>query len=236
MSVLCIAHRGASGEAPENTLEAFELAIEQRADMIETDLHLCRDGSIVLAHDSELAGSEIATLCLDEIRQRCPGIPTLEEALGRCGSRIPFNLEIKTAPSGCYEGLERLALDAVREFGLLRGTLFSCFDDRVLETLRELEPAARIALLVSPRSAAKAEARARRLGAEAVNPALVLATSEHIAALHSLGLQVHVYTVDEPADTRRLLDAGVDGLFTNFPARLRSQLDSSTEADASGGA
>ena len=167
MSALCIAHRGASGEAPVNTLQAFELAIEQRADMIETDLHLTREGRIVLAHNSNLRGVEFATQSFEELRLRAPELPTLEEALALCGDRIPFNLELKTGVGGRYQGLERRVLDVVRGFDLLDRTLFSCFDDRVLRNLRDLEPAARIALLVAPRTDVEVETRARRLGAEA---------------------------------------------------------------------
>ncbi len=225
MSALCIAHRGASGEAPENTLQAFELAIEQRADMIETDLHLTREGRIVLAHNSDLSGVEFATQSFEELRLRAPELPTLEEALALCGDRIPFNLELKTGVGGRYQGLERRVLDVVRGFDLLDRTLFSCFDDRVLRNLRDLEPAARIALLVAPRTDVEVETRARRLGAEAVNPALRLASPKRIAELQAAGLEVHVYTVDAPAATRRLLQAGVDGIFTNYPGRLRQQID-----------
>ena len=234
LSALCIAHRGASGEAPENTLEAFELAIEQRADMIETDLHLTRDGRIVLAHDSQLASVEIGTLSLEQLQRRAPSVPTLEQALELCGARIPFNLELKSPRGRRYQGLERRVLEAVRGFDLLGRTLFSCFDDRVLKVLRELEPDARIALLIAPGTAADVEERARRLGAEAVNPGLVLATPGRIAELQAAGLDVPVYTVDLEADTRRLLEAGVDGLFTNYPGRLREQLERVAAADLRG--
>ena len=225
MTALCIAHRGASGEAPENTLKAFELAIEQRADMIETDLHLTRDGRVLLAHDSDLAGAELASRSFEELRLRAPQVPTLEEALELCGGRIPFNLELKTGRGGRYEGLERRVLEVVRSFDLLERTLFSCFDDRVLMQLHELEPSARIALLVAPGTAADVEKRAARVGAEAVNPALRLAKPKRIAELHSAGLRVYVYTVDAPAATLRLLQAGVDGIFTNYPGRLREQIE-----------
>jgi glycerophosphoryl diester phosphodiesterase len=109
--MLDIAHRGASQDATENTLEAFELAIAQGADMIETDLHLLRDGSVALYHDDRIGGIAVGELTLDELRHHLPYAPTLQETLDRCGARIPFNLEIKSPPEGDYVGLEEIALD-----------------------------------------------------------------------------------------------------------------------------
>ena len=133
-----IAHRGASVDALENTLEAFALAVEQGADMIETDLHLLRDGVVALYHDDEIGGVPVGELTLAELRGHLPRAPTLQEALDRFGARIPWNLEIKSPKSGDYAGLERIALDEVRRRGILEQTLFSSFSDSVLARLREL--------------------------------------------------------------------------------------------------
>ncbi len=229
---LVIAHRGASGQLAENTLPAYELAIEQRADMIEIDLHRTRDGATVIAHDEELSGlggkGEIAAATLAEVRALDAGgverVPTLDEVLDRFGGRIPFNLELKRGSSATYEGLERAALDAVRKRGLLEQTLFSSFFDPVLERLRALEPEARLARLFSPRDPERPLERARAVGAEAINPWLGLLQPELIEAAHAEGLAVYVFTVDEEQEMRSLLDLGVDGIFTNFPDRLRALL------------
>jgi len=101
---LVIAHRGASAYRPENTFPAYELALEQAADMIEIDLHLSRDGTVVVTHDELLAGlggrGEIADATLAELKTLDAGrgerIPTLDEVLDRFGSRIPFNLDRKS--------------------------------------------------------------------------------------------------------------------------------------------
>jgi len=230
---LVIAHRGASGQLPENTLPAFALAVEQRSDMIETDLHLTRDGAIVITHDADLAGlggsGEIADASLDEVRALDAGggerVPTLDEVLDGFGARIPFNLELKSRDGAEYAGLEAAALEAVKRRGLLDRTLFSCFSDRVLETLRSLEPAARIGLLVAPDRARRAVERAGALGCEALNPWRGIAGPDLIAAAHDAGLAVYVFTVDAPDEMRALLAAGADGLFTNHPDRLRALLD-----------
>lgn len=229
---LVIAHRGASAYRAENTLAAYELAIEQDADMIEIDLHTTRDGAIVIAHDAELerigGEGEIGDATLEQVRALDAGrgqkVPTLGEVLDGFGSRIPFNLELKCEERGPYPGLEAATLDAVRSRGLLEQTLFSCFDDRVLRTLRELEPEARLAVLVSPRAPDRMLARAAEVGAEAVNPFLTLATAEFVAAAHEQGRAVYPYTPDERVWQQRLLAAGVDGMFTNMPDWLRTLL------------
>jgi glycerophosphoryl diester phosphodiesterase len=226
---LVIAHRGASGERPENTLSAYELAVAQRADMIEIDLHRTRDGAIVISHDEELAWlggrGEIADASLAEVRALDAGagerVPTLEEVLERFGARMPFNLELKQSTRGPYLGLEAASLERIERLKLLPVTLFSSFYDPVLAALRERSPAARIGVLVSGQAPHGWRERARRVGAEAVHFWVGLATPEAIAAAHGDGLAVHVYTVDAPDELKRLIDRGVDGIFTNYPARMR---------------
>jgi glycerophosphoryl diester phosphodiesterase len=221
VSFLNIAHRGASLDAPENTLEAFRLALAQGADMIETDLHLTRDHAVSLHHDSALDGEEIGGLRLEELRERAPSVPTLEEALDLVRDRIPFNLELKHPAGGEYEGLEARVLDEIRGRGLVQRTLFSSFRDSALVRMRKLEPKARIGLLVSERAEVTIEERALRVRVESVHLHRRLATRERIQALHAQGFRVYVYTVDDPEEQRRLLGEGVDGIFTNVPARLR---------------
>jgi glycerophosphoryl diester phosphodiesterase len=223
--LLVIAHRGASLDAPENTLEAFRLAVSQGADMIETDLHLTRDSAVAIFHDAEIEGEPIAGASLAALRQRRPSLPALDDVLDELGGIIPFNLELKRGVDGDYAGMVERVLDAVRRRGLLSSTLFSSFYDSMLAELHELEPRARIGLLVSRRAPVSILERARRVEAEAVHPELSLATEELVGELHGAGFRVNVYTVDDTVDQRRLIEWGVDGLFTNVPARLRELLD-----------
>jgi len=240
---LVIGHRGASAYRPENTLPAYELAIEQGADCIEIDLHRSKDGAIVVAHDAPLARiggeGEIGDRTLAEIRALDAGsfegrptrVPALDEVLDRFGARVPFNLEIKPGGRRVYEGLEAAALAALRERDLVPRTLFSSFVVAVLRELRRQEPVARLAVLVSPRvhpgcvDVEGAFALAGELGAEAINPHYLLASPELIERAHGAGLAVYVYTVDERDHMASLLDRGVDGLFTNRPDVLRRLVD-----------
>lgn len=232
---LVIAHRGASAHRPENTMPAFALAVEQRADMIETDLHVTRDGAVVITHDEELAGlggrGEIADATLAEIRALDAGggarVPTLDEMLDAFGAAIAFNLELKKGTRAEYEGLEAQAIEAVQTRGIAERTLFSSFYDPVLARLRAAAPEARIGLLISRRYPVRIVERARALGAEAIHPEAPLVDAALVETAHEAGLAVYVFTVDAEAEMRRLLSLGVDGLFTNHPDRMRALVDAS---------
>ena len=230
---LVIAHRGASGELPENTLPAFERAIELSADMIETDLHLSRDGVVVIHHDPELARlggeGEIGERTAAELAllNAAPGaavaarIPTLLELLDGFGDRMQFNLELKVGTREPYAGLEDRVLREVEQRGLMPRMLFSSFDDGVLERLRTRSPDARLAVLVAPERPERIFERATRVAAEAINPQCFLVDSELVEAAHAAGLAVYPYTANQLPEMIRLLDCGVDGIITNYPARLR---------------
>lgn len=231
---LVIAHRGASAYMPENTMGAYALAVEQRADMIEIDLHLTRDREIVVAHDADLGhfGAEgaIADATLAEVRRLDAGhgrgepatVPTLAEVLDGFGGKIPLNLEIKWSNDGDYPGLEERTISALDERGLGASILFSSFRDSILGRLREVSPTARLATLIDPRHAERMLERAEAMGSEAINPHFVLVTPKLVGDAHAAGLAVYVYTVDEEEQMKRLLDMGVDGLFTNRPDRMRA--------------
>lgn len=227
---LVIAHRGASGQRPENTLPAFELAVDQRADMIEVDLHTTADGEIVIRHDAELESlggtGEIGGATAAEIRRLDAGdgcvVPTLTEMLDRFAQRIPFNLELKIGAGGRYPGMEAAAVAAAAERGVLSQTLFSSFYEDVLMELRALGSEVRIAVLIAEAWPQGVFERARALQAEAVNPHYRLVDREWVERAHDEGMGIYPYTVDDPSTIERLLELGVDGLFTNHPGRMRA--------------
>ncbi|GAG16863.1 unnamed protein product, partial [marine sediment metagenome] len=159
-------------------------------------------------------------------------VPTLVEVLDAFGERIPFNLELKRGSRGEYPGMEAAAVEAAARRGLLEQTLFSSFYPPVLEALREVSPEVRIAVLVSPKFPQGAVERARLLAAEALNPERSLASRELVEAAHGEGMAVYVYTVDDQEEMQRLLDLGVDGLFTNHPRRMREMLAARQPSDA----
>lgn len=260
-----IAHRGASAEAPENTLAAFRRAIALGVEMIELDVRLTRDRVPVVIHDETLsrtAGGEgrVAEIGFAELRRHSAGawfdprfaderIPRLAEVFDLTRNGTAVNVEIKgdagrsqvpgeeRADSGAAE-TARAALAVVREAGALGRTLFSCFDPGPIEALRMEGVDVRLALLTGPSSlpalyafgspaAARAVlermARWDDLAPEAACVHRTLVSAALVEDLHARGWAAYVYTVDEEAAAERLDAMGVDGIFTNDPARLLSR-------------
>jgi len=194
---------------------------------------------VVVAHDAELAafGADgvIGERTLAELKSLDAGrgsgdaatIPTLDEVLDGFAGQLPFNLELKWDPDGPYPGLEAAAVAAVEDRGVLAQTLFSCFQDSILSELRRLSPNARLAVLVDPRlpDPHRMVERAREVGAEAVNPHHLLADPGRIREAHAAGLEVNTYTVDDPERMGVLIEAGIDGIFTNRPDVMRALVD-----------
>ena len=190
--MLVIAHRGASWELPENTLPAFERAIEMGADAIELDVRADRDGRLVVTHDAVVPGV---------------AYPTLEEALDLCRSRIPVMVELK-APRR-YRRHDVVAR-TVRLLG--PDDALVCFQRAALEEARALRPGLRtvqhVGLSVSIRGARDAWA---------AGFANARVTSRGIATARALGLEALVYTVNDPARMLELARFGATGVFTDRP-------------------
>lgn len=240
--MLVIAHRGASADQPENTLASFDLAVRQGADWIETDLHMTRDGVVVLLHDADLAriGGEgvVGETDWADLQRLDAGngerVPSLDTALDHVGREAAWNLEIKIGPKGRYQSLEVEALRAVESRGLGRRVVFSSFSGEVLATLRRYEHRALLGVLVGPRWGAFAMAfalrRAESLAAVAVHPGLRLVTPRRVERARRRGLAVYPYTADRVEEWDQLSRAGVAGIFTNRPGALRAHLASETQA------
>ena len=191
--------------------------------MIHHDAKLARLGAP--GEIREHSAAELARL--DAARGQGPveRIPTLLDLLDRFGARMEFNLELKVGESAPYEGIEAKVLAAVEGRGLLSRMLFSCFEDPVLDRLREASSHARLAVLVSARKPARVLERAARVAAEALNPHVSLVNRAFVEAAHAASLAVYPYTANEEREMSRLLDCGVDGVITNYPDRLLRLLD-----------
>ena len=238
---LVIAHRGFSGVAPENTLAAFEKAIEAGADMIELDVLLSKDGHVVVIHDDTLDRTTNGTgpvdaRTLSELQKLDAGswfsgafagqrIPTLEQALQLAKNRILVNVEIKT--EGVAEGLAEKALRVVRASGMESQVVFSSFNPRALEQIRRLAPDALTASLRSREHhqdmAPKAVMDA--VGSNGLNLSMRDVDAATVAACHALDRPIAVYTVNELNDLERIVGLGVDAIFTDYPDRLIGLLD-----------
>lgn len=223
------AHRGASGHAPENTLRAFQKAIEMGADGIECDLRESRDGELVVFHDpalKRLAGrrERVNALSLSELKQLDIGswfssafseerIVTLAEVIEAVPAPLLLNLEIKAASP------EKVA-EMIQKKKVSDRVIVSSFDHTLLGKLRSLDPVLPLAVLIDREPWAKAFRRAQRLGAVSLNLPSKRIVPEVVAQAHQKGLSVHLYTVNDPDQMAFFIEMGVDGLFTNYPDRL----------------
>ena len=236
--LLRIAHRGASGHRPENTLVAFRHAIALGTDMVEVDCQLTRDGAPVILHDETLdrttdGRGPLGRRTLAEVRALDAGswfspefagerVPTLEETVEtlRDGG-VGLNLELKGDDDPGR--LELIALGVLASYRFLPQTVFSSFSPRRMRALRERSAEARIAVLLDTGAAwAAGLALAHELGAEALHPDRSLATARNVAEAHERGLAVRVWAVNRPKEVATLLARGVDGIFTDYPERLPS--------------
>ncbi len=230
-----IGHRGAAGEALENTLESFLLAINQGADMIELDLQLTRDSQLVAFHDwglERLAGErsvvEASSLsCLQQVavrdtrseRPQRVQIPSLQEVLAELPGALPLNLELKRRTADPVQMATALA-------GSIRGRsqiLVSSFDWKLLEEVKQALPDCPLAPIGREEPRALLEA-ADRLGAFSIHCSRRIADRDIIEAAVLQGRPLLVYTVTEAQEARRLFGWGVKGVFTDFPGRLRRGL------------
>jgi glycerophosphoryl diester phosphodiesterase len=242
-------HRGASGEAPENTRPSFERALAQGVQYLEMDCHATADGEIVVHHDATLerttdAGGPVSALTFRELERVDAGFRFTPDA-GRsfpfrgAGVRVPrlaevlaafpearVNLEVKQADPPIAEEVVRLVRRARAEARVL----LAAEDEAVLAQLRALDPGTALgSSLVDVVEFVRAGAEGRleqftprghalQVPTHALGRPLV--TREFVAAAHARGLAVHVWTINEPDEMRRLLELGVDGLMSDFPARL----------------
>lgn len=239
---LNIGHRGAAGEAPENTLASFELALRQGADGIEFDVHLSRDGVPVVIHDSRLnrttsgsgrvgehgavalrrldAGSWFNKRYPSRARSRYAGgkIPLLREALDWVRQRkcLAF-VEIKQG-GDTYPGIEAKVLTEIGRAGVARSTTIISFDFRTLRRVREMD--ARIALGIDFTRPLLAVRRARLIRASSVLPHWTFVSRRLLRRAHRAAIRVMAWDLDQPAWIRRKIRDGIDGVITNYPARL----------------
>jgi glycerophosphoryl diester phosphodiesterase len=250
---LNIAHRGGGGEAPENTLAAFELALRQGADGIELDVHLSSDGMPVVIHDPRLgrttsgqgwvsehrahalrrldAGSWFNRRYPEKARQRYVGakIPLLSEVLTWVRQhKMLVLVEIKGGRS-TYLQIEAKVLDEIERAGIRRLATIVSFDLATLRRVRELDSHLSLGLDVS--RSLLALRRIKSLAGKAILPHWAIASRRFIRRAHEHGLRVFTWTVDQPMRMERMIADGVDGIITNYPIRLAAVLSRQGSSD-----
>lgn len=223
--VRVIAHRGASAAAPENTIEAFHLARTLGADWVELDARRTADGAVIVHHDAELAdGRTIVELRQVELPD---SVCDLEAALDACEG-MSINIEIKNWPTDPdfdeAELVARHVVELIAARSLHDRVLVSCFHYPTLQLVRDLDPTIPTAFLfmVLDRSWDEVAADVAAHGHVALHPWDVVVDQALVDAAHGAGLDVNVWTVDDPDRMAQLVAFGVDGLCTNVPDVARA--------------
>ncbi|WMJ18352.1 glycerophosphodiester phosphodiesterase family protein [Geobacillus proteiniphilus] len=243
---IIIAHRGASGYAPEHTLSSYRLAARMQADYIEVDVRAAKDGKLVALHDATLARTtnaetvyprrapwRVNDFSFAELRRLDAGswfhprfagqrIPTLDEVIQMLkAERVEAPLYIETKQPGIEEAVVHL----LKKHGFLqqRRVMFQSFHPESLQALRPLIPhGIRLIQLVGEKEAHSGRDELLQqiaVYADGIGLPLSAVTEEWVRAAHGRGLIVHVYTVNAPHDLERLCAMGVDGVFTDYPDR-----------------
>ncbi len=224
--LICFGHRGAAGYAPENTLQAFRLAIDMGCPWIELDVHAV-EGELLVIHDDRLARTtnghgRVSTSSLRYLRSLDAGmgerIPTLNEVLDISDRRCGINIELKGQNTA--EPVNRFLSDAGRRGWQRNQFIISSFDHRELALA---DPAFPRGVLF--RKKADYLLMTRALNAHSLNLALRLVDQETVDAAHMENLKVYVFTVNDPGDIKHMKDIGVDGVFSYYPDRVKALND-----------
>ncbi|MHA2429783.1 MAG: glycerophosphodiester phosphodiesterase [Promethearchaeota archaeon] len=221
--ILIIGHKGANRSEPENTLKSFRKAIQLRADYIELDVQVSKDGEIVVIHDYEISkltghSGNVKEMTLDELKQLNIGegekIPTLQEVIMLAQGEIGLQIEIKVKDIG------NKIVEMLREANLVESTIISSFIHNELLKVKKLEPKIKLGALLSdrisdPRDLIKVTKRIIKKNLFAVHPHFAGVDKELVDFAHNNHLKVNVWTVNERPDMERLIKLGVDGVITD---------------------
>ncbi len=225
-----LGHRGASADAPENTLAAFALAQTQGADGIEFDVQLSADGHVVVFHDltverltngsgkiSEMPLAEIQTFVIAGKQQ----IPTLDQVFELLGPSLLYNIELKYFGFG-DTGLETAVADRITSHNLESQTLVSSFNPFAVKRMRQ--QASKQIKVGHLWKLKRLKYKYIIAAAEAHHPHHILVNEKYVQWARKHNWMINVWTVDDPQEAQRLIDLGVDSILTNKPQFLREQL------------
>ncbi|MGN7357677.1 glycerophosphodiester phosphodiesterase [Paenibacillus sp. SAF-054] len=238
-NIINFAHRGSSKICPENTMAAFRKALEQGATGIETDVQLTKEGQMVLIHDETLDRTTSGTgwvkdYSLQELQELDAGskfdpafqgerIPTLDELLELVkDSGTIVNIELKNGTI-LYEGLEQKVIERVRAFQMTDRVVISSFNHYSLYLCKQIAPEIRTGILYMEGLYEPWE-YAATLQADALHAYHFAVLPEFVQGAKALGKAYHPFTVNDIKEMQRLLEAGVDGIITDYPDRLAELL------------
>lgn len=235
---LVIAHRGSSKEAPENTMAAFRLALEQGCDAIELDIHLSADRRVVVCHDATIdrttnGTGAILEMTAAQLRQYDAGswfgesfagerLPLLDEVLELVPASIGINIEIK---SHQHPDVVETVLELLDSRNRLDSVFFSSFGHDCMVRLKRAAPSARVGLLYDANAAeCLSYFKRQQIEGYSLHPYHACVDGAYIEAAKAQGLQIYPWTVDEPERLKQWIRAGASGIITNRPQLMRELL------------
>ena len=226
--MLIFAHRGVSGHFPENTLMAFQAALDAQCQAIELDVYALQN-QLVVIHDRQLARTtngegNLEDHTLESLSAldagRGESVPTLWQVMQLVANKVVLNIELKGADTA--ELLIALLAKAQQELKLDLSTIVvSSFNHRLLQQLRKLHPSLALGVLIAHRPLDNA-AIASQLDACCLNCDRGFVDAELIQDAHQRGIKVYVYTVNDAREARELAKIGVDGIFCNYPQEAQN--------------
>jgi glycerophosphoryl diester phosphodiesterase len=229
--VLRVGHRGARGYAPENTFASFDLAMEMGVTAVETDVHLSKDGEVVLIHDHTVdrttnAHGFVKDMTLRELRELDAGswfdprfagqqIPTLDELLAWARNRVGIAIEIKNGPI-YYPGIAAEVTRLLQRHGMEGQAILISFDHLVLREAKMIAPEVATGILYVGRLVDEVGA-ARAAGADALHPNWAFVTPDLVEKAHAAQLAVSPWCPNDLESLRLLSQMGVDSIGTDYP-------------------
>ncbi len=243
--IAVIAHRGASGNAPENTISSIKLALEMHVDMIEIDVHLSKDSVPVVIHDETLSrttngNGNVKDYSIKELKKLDAGkwfsekyineqIPTLEEVLEQTKGKCILLIEIKNG-SSIYPNIEKIILNIIKDKNAENDCIIQSFDDEVILNLENQNCSVQLQKLVTGNirflpfhlvdSKIKFGSIYRYKNVSAINLNFKYVNKVVVNKIHAAGQKTFCWTVNKNKDMIRLIDCGVDGIITNYPEKL----------------
>lgn len=228
-----IAHRGASGYAPENTLSSFQKGLDLGADMLELDIHLSRDGELIVIHDPTLDRTTngtgyIKNHSVKELKQfdaakqfaayRGERIPILQEVFDLAKNRATFAIEIKNCPV-LYPDIEKKLVRLIEKNELVDKVLVIAFYHPSLKEIKRLNPDIQTGILYTG-ALLEPWVVAETVGANALHPRYEYTMADIVAEAHKRDYLVHPWTINNRLDIEQWIKYGVDGITSDYPDSL----------------
>ncbi|USK35267.1 glycerophosphodiester phosphodiesterase [Bacillus sp. F19] len=241
-TMLTVAHRGASGYAPENTIASFDKAIEMKADFIEIDLQVSKDGRLMVIHDDSVERTtngkgNVRDLTYHQLRNLDAGswfhdsftgqkIPAFDEVLDRYIDKCGLLIELKSP--AMYPGIEKKVYDALSSRGLIENPqtkiIVQSFDTNSMKHFHEIAPTIPIGVLVkfTPKGISNAQLSKYKTYANYVNPNKRLVSKKLIARIHEHDMKIIPYTIRDRKTAKAFLQLDLDGITTDFPDYIKA--------------